>query len=99
MNPVSGALVAQNASDGEVSRITKATQEFEAVLLNQLLGPLQETFAAVPGDDAAGSPNLYRSMGTEYLAVGLARAGGLGIARMVAGELSRITVTGKVIQK
>jgi Rod binding domain-containing protein len=97
MNPVSGALASQKPPDAKTLQITKSTQEFEALLLNQLLGPLQETLAAVPGQDPERNRNMYAAMGTEYLALGLARAGGLGIARMIAGELTR--VTGEVIQK
>ena len=30
-------------------KITKAAREFEAVLLNTVLGPLEHTFASLPG--------------------------------------------------
>ena len=98
MNPVSGAAPVA-AVAGNSAAIRKASQEFEALLLQQLLGPLQATFATVPGGDSEPGPNMYRDMGTEYLALGLARAGGLGLSRMIAGELSRTKGLGEVIQK
>lgn len=99
MNPVSGAMAAYDVARSERSSINKSSQEFEALLLKQLLGPLQDTFATVPGENPNRDQSMYGSIGAEYLALGLARAGGLGIARMLVGELSRTSVIGQVIQK
>jgi Rod binding domain-containing protein len=99
MNPVSGPVAAHDVAASKLSRINKSSQEFEALLLKQLLGPLQETFATVPGEDPNRNHSMYGSMAGEYLALGLARAGGLGIGRMLMAELGRTSVIGQVIQK
>ena len=70
-------------------KITKAAREFEAVLLNSLLGPLEKTFSSLPGKEADPVSDNYQSLGMQALASTLAARGGLGIAGMIVKSLSK----------
>lgn len=89
--PASGrihALVSSGVSTGEKSqKAMHAARQFEAILLNSLLEPLQKAFSSLPGDDDQAGSGEYQSMETQALATGLANAGGLGIASMIAHSL------------
>ena len=91
MNPVSvlttTSAVAPIAEHAR--KITKAAHEFEAVLLNSLLGPLEKTFSSLPGKEADTVSDNYHSMGMQALASALAAKGGVGIAAMVVKSLSK----------
>jgi Rod binding domain-containing protein len=64
----------------------KAAQDFEALLLANLLRGMQQAFSAVPGESSdAGSDNL-RDIATQSLASALAASGGMGIARLIAAK-------------
>ena len=64
----------------------KAAQEFEALLLANLLRGMQQAWSAVPGESSdAGSDNL-RDLATQSLASALAASGGLGIARLITSK-------------
>jgi Rod binding domain-containing protein len=92
MNLVSSAMSAsQSVPDADrTRRAVHAAHEFEAVLLNTLLGALEHSFAALPGskktDPAADS---YQAMGIQALATSLAGRGGIGIASRIASSLLR----------
>lgn len=70
------------------ARLLHAARQFEALLLETLLGPVEKTFASVPGaeDPSAAS---YQSLGAEALASGLAGRGGLGIADLIVRSLMK----------
>ena len=70
-------------------RLTKATQEFEGMLLSQLL--------KVGGDDDQSSEDglnvgseSYESLRNQAVATALANKGGIGIARMLQQRFSRL---------
>lgn len=89
--PIPGNLDAISSADSSSNeksqKAMKAARQFEAILLNSLLDPLQKAFASLPGDDDQPGSGEYQSMGTQALATGLANAGGLGIAPMIAHSL------------
>ncbi|HEX5433180.1 MAG TPA: hypothetical protein VFY05_02990 [Candidatus Angelobacter sp.] len=89
--PVPGstqAAVSSGLSTQEKSqKAMHAARQFEAILLNSLLEPLQKAFSSLPGDDDQAGSGEYQSMETQALATGLANAGGLGIAPMIAHSL------------
>jgi Rod binding domain-containing protein len=70
-------------------KIAKAARDFEAVLLNTLLGPLEKTFSSLPGKETNAVSDDYQSMGMQALASGLAARGGVGIAAMIVKSLSK----------
>jgi Rod binding domain-containing protein len=64
-------------------KVVGAAQQFEAILLNTLLGPL-------PGSSEDSNSSAYQDLGVQTLAGGLASAGGFGIANMIARSLLKI---------
>lgn len=64
-------------------KLVQVAKQFEAVLLNDLLGPMEKTFSSVPGQkDSPGSAD-YAAMGAQALSSGLAASGGFGIANLI----------------
>jgi Rod binding domain-containing protein len=64
----------------------KAARDFEAQLIGMVLGPLEKTFAALPGQEAMAGQDDYDYLGIQALSSSLAAAGGFGIARLIAGQ-------------
>jgi len=89
MNPVSPSSVAGSAvpSEAYASRVTRAARQFEAVLLNSLLGSLEHSFSALPGKKPDSIADNYHSMGIQALTSTLAARGGVGIANMIVRNL------------
>ena len=77
------------AATEHVRKIAKAANDFEAVLLNTLLGPLEKTFASLPGKETDAVSDDYHSLGMQALASSLAARGGVGIAAMIVKSLSK----------
>lgn len=77
-------------TDQEV-RILKASREFEAQMVKELLRPL--TAYTVPGtgdeEQATGSTSVLGDFASEALARAMSDRGGFGIAARIAHELSR----------
>ncbi|MBZ5573077.1 MAG: hypothetical protein LAO09_14495 [Acidobacteriia bacterium] len=68
-------------------KIVRASQEFEAVLLNTLLGSLEQSFSAMPGKKLETGSDHYHYLGMQTLASSLAAGGGLGIADRIVRSL------------
>ncbi|HEX3353807.1 MAG TPA: hypothetical protein VHS34_13390 [Terriglobales bacterium] len=69
------------------AKIKHAAQDFEAVLLQSLLEPLEKSFSTLPGKDEQADADNYHYLGTQALSAALARSGGLGLAAMMARNL------------
>jgi Rod binding domain-containing protein len=68
-------------------RVIRAAHQFEALLLEILLGPMERSFSGLPGEANQAGSDTYNSMGVQALATGLAASGGLGIASMIIRNL------------
>ena len=78
------------APQGKPRTAHEAARQFEAVFLQQMLKPM---FASVGRDPLFGGGNegaIYRDFLVDALARALARAGGIGIAKAVEGEIARL---------
>ena len=75
----SPAAPAQPQASERTEKIHKAAQEFESLLIKQLLS------AAKMGGEAKGG---YGDMGLDALASGVEKAGGLGLARRLEEAIS-----------
>jgi Rod binding domain-containing protein len=73
----------------DVKKLTKSAQQFEALLLNTLLRPLEGALAGLPGTTNQPGSDAYSSLGTEALASGLVAKGGLGIAQMIVAKVMK----------
>jgi peptidoglycan hydrolase FlgJ len=84
---ISPASHAANGTAAPPPKLLRAAQQFEALLLNDLLGPVEKTFASVPGKENSAGSGTYEYLGTQALASNLAASGGLGIAAKIVRNL------------
>jgi flagellar protein FlgJ len=94
------ALRADQASAGEntpkstnsgrdPAAIKKASSQFEAIILRQLLAPSMESMMSGGLGGAQGTGGgMYGYMLTDTLATSLSQGGGLGLARMLEKQLT-----------
>lgn len=88
MNSIQGAMPAA-APQSRQATLKNAGEEFEAVLLNNVLGGLEKTFTRLPGaSEGAYSTEAYSGFAMEALATGLAQSGGIGIGRLITKALT-----------
>lgn len=78
------------AADRRHTRLKDATQQFESMLLQEMLKPMRSSKNSWLGEDgdldaAAGTMS---SFGTEAVATAISQRGGLGIARKVMEQVS-----------
>lgn len=89
-----GTSGAAGAADQAPSpKLVKAAQQFEAMMMKELLKPMTATdeLSSEDGDsgDDAGSANALQEFASEALGEALSRSGGFGIADQIVRELSR----------
>jgi Rod binding domain-containing protein len=70
-------------------KVARAAHQFEAVLLNSLLGSLEKTVGKAPGGSGEDSGTDYTYMGTQALASVLGDQGALGVATMITKKLAQ----------
>ena len=79
-------------SDPEVqtrSKLTDAAQQFEAMLMQEMLKPMHPQDGGWSGDEKTDSASdTISSFGTEAVAKAISKGGGLGIARQVVAEVA-----------
>jgi Rod binding domain-containing protein len=68
-------------------KLVKAAEQFEGMLISQLLGDFKGGLAAPGEESSAGSSDSLNSFAIQSLSEALARRGGLGIARMLIHQL------------
>ena len=82
-----------DASDTDRGKQVHAAQDFESLLIGQMLHSMRENGSGWLGtgeDEAGGTAIGY---GEEQLAQALAKAGGLGLSRLIAQGLARPATT------
>lgn len=67
----------------ENAKTERASQDFEAVLLDSVFGDLQATFTNLPGKTLSNSSKAYNGIAMQALAAGLSRGGGIGLGAFV----------------
>lgn len=85
MTPIDG-----KARTDTPEEITKATEQFEALLIGQMLKQVRESGAGGwlgEGDDQAASHLM--GLAEDQLAQALAAQGGMGLAQLTAGSVAR----------
>jgi Rod binding domain-containing protein len=72
------------------AKLSKAAEEFESMMLNELLKPLHFGAGVDEGQEesADGAADTMRGLGTDALGKALAAQGGFGIARKVVKEVT-----------
>ena len=75
-------------------RLVSAAQQFEGMMLEQILKPMQKSqdsgFGQDPDTDRDSSLDTMSSYGTEAVANAIAKSGGLGIARKLVADVTRL---------
>lgn len=78
----------------QVARIQKASQDFEAMALGQMLAPMFETVDASKGAFGGGSgEQAWQPMMVNELGKQMAKSGGVGLARPVMEQMMRMQET------
>ena len=85
----------QGSGQQNGNRIWRAAQEFEGLLLANLLGPLERSFSGIGGEEQMPGCHAYQSLGMQAIATSLANHGGIGIASMIARSLMQSEGHGK----
>jgi flagellar protein FlgJ len=79
----------QACSGSKADEIKRATGQFEAIILRQLLAPSIEPLMSGGSSEGGGSGGgVYGYMLTDVLANSLGAAGGLGLSRMLTQQLT-----------
>lgn len=88
---------ATSATNPQHRKLADAAQQFEGMLLQELLKPMREhSFGSGDSDnsssddpDSSGFADTLSSFGSESLATAISRAGGLGIAKQVIQQVEK----------
>ena len=75
------------ARSRDQSRLVDAAQQFEAMLLQEMLKPLHSSENKWDAPDADKSADTLSSYGAETMAKAISKSGGLGIAKRVIHEV------------
>ena len=82
------------SAKGRPSKIDKASHDFESILVGQWLEKAEKSFATVPGADPDRNQDTghdqFQSIACQYLAQGLTKNGGFGIAAMISKHLTAV---------
>jgi Rod binding domain-containing protein len=82
------------SAKGRPSKIDKASHDFESILVGQWLEKAEKSFATVPGEDPDQNQDSghdqFQSIACQYLAQGLTKNGGFGIAAMISKHLTSV---------
>jgi Rod binding domain-containing protein len=79
------------------SKLADAAQQFEAMLLQEMLKPMRSEDGGWTGEDNKdGASNTITSFGTEAVARAISKSGGLGIAKQV---IRQVTAEREKVQK
>jgi Rod binding domain-containing protein len=86
------------ADNANSAKVADAAQQFEAMMLNELLKPLQFGASVDEGGEegSGGAAGTIRGLATDALGKALAEHGGVGVARKVEQEMTKVRHTTKV---
>lgn len=88
MNAAAQLAQTKHTDNGASPQLRQAADQFEASFLQELLKPLTED--SMFQSSSGGSMGTVSSIASQALADGIARAGGLGIAKRVLADLAPV---------
>lgn len=68
----------------EIAKARRACQDFESIFIQKMLSSMREAFESEKDEDDDFGGDMFKSMMDEQLSIALARAGGLGLAKLLA---------------
>jgi len=81
------------AETGENRKIDRSAKEFESLLLANWLQHAYQSFGTVPGGDGEfdldSGHDQFQTLAMQSLGEAIGAAGGIGIARLIAGQLHK----------
>lgn len=83
------SIAGHTISEMAQSKAQKVGAEFEGILLNMVLGAVDKSFSELPGAKLLQETEAYSGFGMQALTSGLARAGGIGLAKMISSALEK----------
>ncbi len=85
------ALAQSKSAASSPAQMKKAALDFEAILLAQWLDSAEKSFGTVPGGDPMQDPghDQLQGIAVQHIAQAVAKAGGIGIGRMLLGFFER----------
>jgi Rod binding domain-containing protein len=92
MTPI-GAINSATSSaaakaDAPDPKLLKAAKDFESIFVRQMLKQLEKTTAAGAGTQASAGEKTYGSMIVDTLSDSIQKAGGLGLADVIARSMA-----------
>ena len=90
IDAISGGAIGVDPAAREHSRLVDAAQQFEGLMLQEMLKPLQssENKWDSGDNDADKSMDTLSSYGIEAVATAISKGGGLGIAKRVVQQVN-----------
>jgi Rod binding domain-containing protein len=83
-----GIASAQDAPETPAhKKLRKAAQDFEGILISQLLGEFKVGLSSLSGDSPLAGSDTLNSLAIQSLSSALASRGGLGIGQMLVHQL------------
>jgi len=88
--PDISAAASPAAEAARNSKLVNAAQQFESMLLQEMLKPMRSGQDSWGGDDKSSDSSMdtISSFGTEAVATAISKGGGLGIARRVIRQVT-----------
>jgi flagellar protein FlgJ len=86
--PATSGTSVQTDSAARHTKLVKAAQQFEAVMLGELMKPLGKNTAIGGSDDEQGS-NALQGYSVEAMAGAMARSGALGFANRIVASVEK----------
>ena len=68
-------------------KLRKAAQEFEGILISQLLGKFDMGFSSLAGDSTMAGSETLNSLAVQALSGAMASRGGFGVGKMLVHQL------------
>ena len=92
MSPLREAQLTSEHSGAAIHahKVIHAAHEFEAVLLNTMLGPVEQVFSSLPGRRPDSQSDNYHYLGMQALSSVLAKNGGFGIADLIIRSVLKL---------
>ena len=81
-------MSAGSSANAQTAKLKDGAQQFEAMMLGEMLKPLHFGSAAGEGEQDDSAQGTIESFGTEAISKAIAQGGGFGIARQIIRQVN-----------